>query len=63
MISKSKIIKKKLQKKQWRTIEVIVGSIIVTPKEISAFKKNGIDLLVVLKKIQRNIYKKYKKVI
>jgi hypothetical protein len=32
-----------------------------TPKEIEAFKKNGIDLLVALKKIQMEIYKKPKK--
>jgi hypothetical protein len=52
---------KKAKKNEWRTIEAIVGSVIITPKEIEAFKKHGIDLLVALKKIQREIYKKPKK--
>lgn len=51
----------KKSQQEWETIEVIVGSIIVTPKEIEAFKKHGIDLLKALKKIQREIYKKPKK--
>ena len=38
-------------------IEAIVGSIVITPKEIEAFKKRGINLLVALENIQKEIYK------
>ena len=51
----------KKQKPEYQTIEGIVGSIVITPKEIIAFKKHGIDLLVALKTIQKEIYKKSKK--
>ncbi len=44
-------------KKEWVTIEALVGSIIITPKELVAFKKHGIDISVALKKIQGEIYK------
>mgnify|MGYP001590489423 CR=1 FL=1 len=50
-----------MEKIKWKTIEAIAGSIIITPKEIEAFKKHGIDLLIALKTIQKEIYKKSKK--
>ncbi len=56
-----KMAKTKKQKREWVNIEAIVGSIVVTPKEIEAFKKSGLDLLVALKTIQRKIYKKPKR--
>lgn len=54
-------IKTKKSKVEYRIIEAIVGSIVITPKEIKAFKERGIDLLTALKKIQKEIYKKKKK--
>ena len=53
--------KKKKQKEKYATIEARVGSIVIVPKEIKAFEKHGIDLFVALKKIQREIYKKPKR--
>lgn len=47
----------KNKKTKWVTVQGMVGSLIITPKEIKAFKKNGIDLLVALKEIQKKIYK------
>jgi hypothetical protein len=52
--------KKKKQKEKYATIKARVGSIVIVPKEIEAFKKHGIDLLVALKTIQKEIYKKPK---
>jgi hypothetical protein len=52
---------KKSKKTKWRTIKAIVGSVVITPKEIKSFKKHGIDLLVALDKIQKEIYSKPKK--
>lgn len=45
------------KKQKWVTIQGIPGSIIITPKEIKAFEKHGINLIVALKKIQKEIYK------
>lgn len=56
-----KMGKTKRQKEEYATIEARVGSIVIVPKEIEAFKKHGIDLLVALKTIQREIYKKPKR--
>lgn len=39
-------------KDEYVTIKAKVGSIVIVPKEIEAFKKHGIDLLVALKTIQ-----------
>lgn len=47
----------KSKKSKFVTIKALPGSIIVTPKEIKAFKNHGINLLVLLKKVQREIYK------
>ncbi len=52
MLQEVKFGKMKRQKEQYVTIEAIVGSIVVTPKEIESLKKRGIDLLLVLKTIQ-----------
>lgn len=50
-------MKEKAKKTKWVTVQGMVGSLIITPKEIEAFKKSGIDLLVALKEIQKKIYK------
>lgn len=44
-------------KEEWVTIKAIVGSIIFTPKERAQLKKDGIDLMLVLKNTQEKIYK------
>lgn len=44
-------------KEEWVTIKAIVGSIIFTPKERAQLKKDGIDLMLVLKNVQEKIYK------
>jgi len=44
-------------KEEWVTIRAIVGSIIFTPKERAQLKKDGIDLMLVLKNTQEKIYK------
>lgn len=49
--------KTKTKKEEWVTISALVGSIIFTPKEIAQSKKNGIDLLLVLKNIQEKTKK------
>lgn len=49
--------KKITSKEEWVTIGAIVGSIIFTPKEIEQSKKNGIDLMLVLKNIQEKTRK------
>ncbi len=54
-------MKRKIKKVEWKIINCIVGSIVITPKEIESFKKHGIDLLVSLETIQKEIYKKPKK--
>lgn len=54
-------MKKKESKIQWVTIDAIPNSIIVTPEEIKEFKNHGIDLLKLLKKIQKEIYPKKKR--
>lgn len=41
----------------YTTIQVIPGSLIITPKEIEAFNKLGIDLSVMLNQIQQEIYR------
>lgn len=53
--------KKKDKKVNWIMINAIPNSIIVTPKEIKAFKNHGINLLVALRTIQKEIYKKPKR--
>ena len=45
------------KQEKYVTIKARVGSIVIVPKEIEAFKKHGIDLFVALKTIQREIYK------
>lgn len=55
LASKKQANKTKTKKEEWVTIGALVGSIIFTPKEIAQSKKNGIDLLLVLKNIQENI--------
>lgn len=44
-------------KEEWVTIRAIVGSIVFTPKERAQLKKDGIDLMLVLKNTQEKIYK------
>lgn len=44
-------------KTEYETIKAPVGSIIITPKEIVAFRNHGIELMVTLEKIQSEIYK------
>lgn len=61
MLPEVKMGKTKTKKINWVRIGAIPNSIIITPKEIEAFKKHGIDVLVALKKIQKEIYKKPKR--
>jgi hypothetical protein len=49
--------KKKKNKIEWIRVEAIVGSILITPRENEALKRYGIDILVMLKKVQKQIYK------
>ena len=60
MLPEVKMGKTKNKKINWVRIDTIPNSIIITPKEIESFKKHGIDLLVALKTIQKEIYKKPK---
>lgn len=55
--AKKQASKTKTKKEEWVTIAALVGSIIFTPKEIAQSKKNGIDLLLVLKNIQEKTRK------
>ena len=48
--------KAKVKINEYVTIEAIVGSLIITPKEIKSFKEHGIDLHISLETIQREIY-------
>jgi hypothetical protein len=43
---------------KWVKIEALEGSVIFTPKEVKYFKNNGIDLLKMVKKSKKVIYKK-----
>lgn len=45
------------QKTEFLTIEALVGSLIICPEEIAILKKQGIDLPVLLKNIQKIIVK------
>ena len=49
MLPEVKKGKTKRQKEEYATIEARVGSLVIVPKEIQAFKNHGIDLLVALK--------------
>jgi hypothetical protein len=61
MEKKSKPKKTNVKSAKSEIIEAIVGSIIITPKEIEAFKNHGIDIAVALKKIQKEMYGKISK--
>ena len=54
-VTKEKEVKN--TKEEWVTIRAIVGSIVFTPKERAQLKKDGIDLMLVLKNTQEKIYK------
>lgn len=45
------------KKNEFVKIEALAGSLVITPKEIKAFKRHGINLEKGLKKIQSEIYK------
>ncbi len=53
--------KQKVDKLDLVTIQAPSGSIVIVPQEIVAFKKQGIDLSVAIKKIQKEIHKKYQR--